>query len=188
MRPRIVALGDSLTAGHGIGTTAAFPAVLQQRIDAEGFDYTVVNAGVSRDTSAQAAARLEQVLAGDVRVLIVALGANDGLRGVPVATLKQNLSHIIEAAQTRRIAVILCGMEALPIYGWDYTTAFHHAYVELAGRYRIALVPFILRNVIDNPRLMLPDRIHPNAAGARAIAESIWPYLQPLLKRVRVAR
>jgi acyl-CoA thioesterase-1 len=79
-------------------------------------------------------------------------------------------------------------MEALPIYGWDYTTAFHHAYVELAGRYRIALVPFILRNVIDNPRLMLPDRIHPNAAGARAIAESIWPYLQPLLKRVRVAR
>jgi acyl-CoA thioesterase-1 len=103
MRPRIVALGDSLTSGHGIGTTAAFPAALQQRIDAEGFDY----AGVSRDTSAQAVARLDRALVGDVRILILAVGANDGLRGVPVAEVRRNISRIIEAAQARRIKVLL---------------------------------------------------------------------------------
>ena len=103
MRPRIVAPGDSLTSGHGIGTTAAFPAALQQRIDAEGFDY----AGVSRDTSAQAVARLDRALDGDVRILILAVGANDGLRGVPVAEVRRNISRIIEAAQARRIKVLL---------------------------------------------------------------------------------
>jgi acyl-CoA thioesterase-1 len=188
VRPRIVALGDSLTAGHGIGTAAAFPAVLQQRIDAEGFDYAVVNAGVSRDTSAQALARLDRALVGDVRILIAALGANDGLRGVPVGQLQHNLTQIIEAARARRIAVVLCAMEALPLYGWDYTTKFHNLYVELANRYQLPLVPFVMMNILGNPRLMLPDRVHPNAEGARAIADVVWPHLQPLLKRVRVAR
>ena len=146
-----------------------------------GFPYEVINAGVSRDTSAQARARLDRALEGDVRVLIVALGANDGLRGVPVAQLAANLSHIIETAQTRGIAVLLCGMEALPIHGWAYTAAFHQAYVDLAARYKVPLVPFILMNVIGDPRLMQPDRAHPNAEGARAIADVIWPYLEQLL-------
>ena len=188
MRPRIVALGDSLTSGHGIGTAASFPAVLQQRIDLEGFDYTVINAGVSRDTSTQALQRLDVALAGDVRILILAVGANDGFRGVPVAQVRQNLTRIIETAQARRIAIVLCGMEALPIHGWNYTQAFHALYEELASQYRIPLVPFVMMNVLGNPQLVLPDQIHPNASGARAIAESIWPYLQPLLKRVRITR
>jgi acyl-CoA thioesterase-1 len=188
VRPRIVALGDSLTAGHGIGAAAAFPAILQQKIDAEGFDYTVVNAGVSRDTSAQALQRIDAALDGDVRILIVALGANDGLRGVPVAQLRQNLTRIIDAAKGRGIDVILCGMEALPIYGWTYTTDFHNVYVELARNYSLPLVPFIMMNVLGNPSLMLPDRAHPNANGARAIAEVIWPFLHPFLKRMRVGR
>ena len=149
---RIVCLGDSLTSGHGIGTAVAFPALLHQRVRRAGFPYEVINAGVSRETSAHARARLDRALDGDVRVLIVALGANDGLRGVPVPQLTANLSHIIEAAQKRGIAVLLCGMEALPIHGWAYTAAFHQAYVDLAARYKVPLVPFILLNVIGNPR------------------------------------
>src|SRR5471032_1868288 len=155
---RIVCLGDSLTSGHGIGSTAAYPALLHQRVRRAGFPYEVVNAGVSRETSAHGLARLDRALDGDVRVLIVALGANDGLRGVPVAQLSSNLSHIIERAQARKIAVLLCAMEALPLYGWAYTTAFHNLYLELAARYRVPLVPFILQNVIGNPRLMQDER------------------------------
>jgi len=188
VRPRIVALGDSLTSGHGIGPAASFPAVLQQKIDGEGFDYTVINAGVSRDTSTQALRRLDGALAGDVRILILAVGVNDGVRGVPVAQVRQNLTRIIETAQARRIATILCGMEALPIYGWNYTQAFHALYEQLASQYRVPLVPFVMMNVLGNPQLVLPDQIHPNANGARAIADTIWPYLQPLLKRVRITR
>lgn len=116
-----------------------------------------------------------------MRVLVVALGANDGLRGVPVAQLTANLSHIVEVAQKRGIAVLLCGMEALPIHGWGYTRAFHQTYVDLAARYKIPLVPFILLNVIGDPRLMQADRAHPNAEGARAIADVIWPHLERIL-------
>jgi acyl-CoA thioesterase-1 len=183
-RPKIVALGDSLTSGHGIGRDRAYPALIQQRLDAAGLDYEVVNAGVSGDTSTRAVRRFEGALDGDVRVLVVALGANDGLRGVPVEQLKSNLSRIIEAAQARGITVLLCGMEALPIYGWDYSVAFHNAYRELADRYTVRLVPFILMNVIGNPALMQPDHAHPNAAGARAIADNIWPYLEDVLPQV----
>ena len=146
-----------------------------------GFPYEVINAGVSRDTSAQARARLDRALEGDVRILIVALGANDGLRGVPVAQLSDNLGHIIDVAQKRDITVLLCAMEALPLHGWAYTAAFHQAYVDLAARYKVPLVPFILLNVIGVPRLMQADRAHPNADGARAIADVIWPYLEKLL-------
>src|SRR5882672_11292823 len=182
---RIVCLGDSLTSGHGIGTAAAYPALLHQRVRRAGFPYEVLNGGISRETSAQARARLDRALEGDVRVLVVALGANDGLRGVPVAQLTANLSHIIEVAQKRGIAVLLCGMEALPIHGWAYTTAFHQAYVELSARYQIPLIPFILMNVLGNPRLMQADHAHPNAEGARAIADVVWPYLEDVLKNPR---
>ena len=178
---RIVCLGDSLTSGHGIGAAVAFPALLHQRVRRAGFPYEVVNAGVSRDTSAQARARLDRALEGDVHVLVAALGANDGLRGVPVAQVADNLRHIIETAQQRGISVLLCGMEALPIHGWAYTAAFHRAYLELAVRHQVPLVPFILLNVIGNPRLMQADRAHPNADGARAIADVIWPYLERVL-------
>jgi len=179
---RIVCLGDSLTSGHGIGTAAAFPALLHQRVRRAGFPYEVVNAGVSRATSADARARLDRALEGDVRILIVALGANDGLRGVPVAQVTANLGHIIEVAQKRGIAVLLCGMEALPIHGWAYTAAFHQAYVDLAARYKVPLVPFILLDIITNRSMMQADRAHPNAEGARAIADVIWPYLERMLK------
>jgi acyl-CoA thioesterase I len=180
-RPRIVVLGDSLASGRGIGLAHAFPAILQEKLDDDGLDYEIVNAGVSGDTTTGAVRRFERALDGNVRVLVVELGANDGLRGVPVAQLKSNLSRIIEVAQARDITVLLCRMEALPMYGWDYTVAFHKVFDELAERYDVPLVPFFLINVISNRELMQPDRAHPNAAGARAIADNIWPYLKPIL-------
>jgi acyl-CoA thioesterase-1 len=180
-RPRVVVLGDSLASGRGIGTDQAFPAVLQRKLDDEQLEFEMVNAGVSGDTSTRALRRYERLLVDNVRILVLELGANDGLRGIPVAQVKDNLSQIIEAAQARGITVLLCGMEALPIHGWDYTVKFHNAYAELARKYDVPLVPFILMNVIGNRDLMQPDRTHPNAAGARAIAENIWPYLKPLL-------
>jgi acyl-CoA thioesterase I len=181
--PRIVALGDSLTSGRGIGKDEAYPAVLQKRLVDGGYHYHVVNAGVSGDTTERALRRYRDALDGDVKVLIVALGANDGLRGVPVERLKSNLSAIIEEAQHRGIAVVLVGMDALPLHGWAYSVAFHRAYEELAARYAIPLVPFVLVNIMTDPSMMQGDRAHPNQAGARTIADLIWPHLQPLLKR-----
>ncbi|MBW8865762.1 MAG: arylesterase [Acidobacteria bacterium] len=180
-RARIVVLGDSLASGRGIGADNAFPAVLEKKVKDEGLEFEIVNAGISGDTSSGALRRFERLLDDDVRVLVLELGANDGLRGVPVAQVKTNLGRMIEAAQARRIAVLLCGMEALPIHGWDYSVAFHNVYGELAKKYDVPLVPFILMNVIGNRDLMQPDHAHPNAAGARAIADNIWPYLKPLL-------
>ena len=181
--PRIVVLGDSLTSGHGIEPASAYPAVLQQRIDEDGYHYQVVNAGVSGDTTARAVRRYPPVLDGDVRILIVALGANDGLRGVAVERLTSNLSTIIEDAQRRGIAVVLIGMDALPVHGWPYSVAFHRAYDELAERYHLPLVPFVLMKLMTDPALMQSDHAHPNQAGARVIADIVWPYLQPLLRQ-----
>lgn len=182
-RPRIVVLGDSLASGRGIGTASAFPAVLQQKLDDAGLPYEVVNAGVSGDTTSGGLRRFERFLDASVRVLVVELGANDGLRGVPIDRVKENLGRIIETAQARGITVLLCRMEALPMYGWDYTAAFHKAFDEIGRRYDVPMVPFILMNVIGNRDLMQPDRAHPNAAGARAIADNVWPYLRPLLAK-----
>jgi acyl-CoA thioesterase-1 len=176
-----VTLGDSLTSGHGIGKGAAYPAVLQSRLDDEGVALEVVNAGVSGATSADGARRVRNALQGDVRVLVVALGANDGLRGLPVPRLKANLSGIISEAQSRGIAVLLCGMDALPLYGWAYSVAFHRVFQELADEFHVPLVPFMLSGVIGNPAMMQRDGIHPNADGARVVAANIWPYLQPLV-------
>lgn len=181
--PKIVAFGDSLTSGRGIGKAAAYPAMLQERLEDNGYKYEVVNAGISGDTTARALRRYRDALDGGVEILILALGANDGLRGVPVEQVKSNLSVIIEDAQRRGIGIILVGMDALPLHGWDYSRAFHRLYEELAARFRIPFVPFLLVNVMSHPSLMQDDRVHPNRAGARAIADLIWPSLQQLLSK-----
>src|SRR3954453_7448005 len=146
-RPRVVFLGDSLTAGLGLSPEQAFPSLIQQKIDAEGLDYQVVNAGVSGDTSAGGLSRLDWALDGDVRVMVVALGGNDGLRGLPASELKKNLSTIIERAQAKHIAVVLAGMEAPPNFGQGYIAEFHKVYPELAKQYGVPLVPFLLQGV-----------------------------------------
>src|SRR5258707_11560888 len=136
----MVILGDSLTAGLGLPPDQAYPTLLQQRLDKEGLKYEVVNAGVSGDTSAGGLARLDWALEGDVRVLIVALGGNDGLRGLPPEELKANLSQIIERAQQRRIQVVLAGMDAPPNFGQSYIVSFHQVYPVLANQYKISLI------------------------------------------------
>ena len=183
--PRIVALGDSLTSGRGIGKADAYPAVLQGRLEENGYRYQVINAGVSGDTSGRALRRYRDVLDGSVKILIVALGANDGLRGIPVEQLTSNLSAIIEDAQRRHIAVVLVGMDALPMHGWGYSVAFHRVYEDLGSRYGIPLVPFVLMRVLTDPSLMQSDHAHPNQAGARVIADLIWPHLEPLLEKTQ---
>jgi acyl-CoA thioesterase-1 len=184
-RPRIVALGDSLTAGLGVPIAAAYPSVLQQRLDADGLDFEIVNAGVSGDTSAGGLARLEWALQGDVRVLIVALGGNDALRGLPPDELRRNLAQIIERAQARGILVILAGMEAPPNYGRDYTVAFHKVYPALAAQYHATFVPFLLQGVAGNEALNQRDGIHPTAAGARVVADNVWAVLKPIAEARR---
>jgi len=184
-RPRIAVLGDSLTAGLGVAQTASYPALLQERLAAAGLDFEIVNAGVSGDTSAGGLARLDWALDGDVRILIVALGGNDGLRGLPAAELQANLAQIIERAQARRIAVILAGMEAPPNYGRDYIVSFHKIFPALAAKYRVALVPFLLQGVAGDDALNQRDGIHPTAAGARIVADNVWAVLKPIAEARR---
>lgn len=183
--PRVVALGDSLTAGLGLPVDRSYPAILGERLKQEGTNYEVVNAGVSGDTSAGGLSRLDWALAGDVRILIVALGGNDALRGLPAEELKQNLSTIIERAQARHITVILAGMEAPPNFGRDYIVAFHRVYPDLARRYRVALVPFLLQGVAGIDRLNQRDGIHPTAEGARMVADNVWAVLKPIVDKQR---
>jgi acyl-CoA thioesterase-1 len=180
-RPRVVVLGDSLTAGLGLPSQEAFPALLQRKIDADNLKFEVINAGVSGDTSAGGLRRLDWALEGDVQVLIVGLGANDGLRGLPVEEMRRNLSAIIERAQARHITVVLCGMEAPPNFGTSYTTAFRAAYKDLASKYDVAFVPFLLDGVAGLADLNQEDGIHPNARGAQRVADTVWSTLRPLL-------
>jgi acyl-CoA thioesterase-1 len=178
-----VFLGDSLTAGLGLAPDQSFPSLIGKRLKGQGFDYEVVNAGVSGDTSASGLRRLEWSLEGDVKVLIVALGGNDGLRGLPPADMKKNIGAVLEGAKARGIPVILAGMEAPPNYGVDYTKAFRQAYADLAKQYDVRLIPFLLQGVAGDPSLNQADGIHPNVRGAEKVAELVWPELEPLLRR-----
>jgi acyl-CoA thioesterase-1 len=177
---KIVAFGDSLTSGHRLPRGDAYPAVLERALRDAGLPSTVVNHGVSGDTTSGGVRRLEAALAENPRILIVAFGANDGLRGVPVAQVRANLERIVETATARGARVLLVGMEALPLYGWQYTVDFHNVFPAVAAQYDVPLVPFMLDGVLGDPKLMGPDGIHPNAAGARAIAANILTALRPL--------
>lgn len=184
--PRIIFLGDSLTAGLGLDIAQSFPALIQKRIDAGSYEYEVVNAGVSGDTSAGGLRRLEWALGeGTPAILVVALGGNDGLRGLPTEQLENNLAQIIEHGQKRNLTVILAGMEAPPNFGAEYTARFRNVYTSLAERYRIRLIPFLLDGVAGNPTLNQADGIHPNIRGAELVADLVWRVLQPELTVAR---
>jgi acyl-CoA thioesterase-1 len=186
-RPKIVVLGDSLTAGLGLLEIQSYPHLLQEKIDRDGFNYEVVNAGVSGDTSAGGLRRLDWTLQEDVRVLILALGANDGLRGLSVAEMKANLAQIIETARAKNIVVILAGMEAPPNYGAEYAASFRQAYRSLALQYRLLFVPFLLDKVAGQAALNQGDGIHPNPQGAAIVADTVWNVLKPLLDQISVS-
>jgi acyl-CoA thioesterase-1 len=167
----------------GLPPEQSFPALIQQRLDAEGYAYEVINAGVSGDTSAGGLRRLEWSLDGDVRVLIVALGGNDGLRGLPPSQLRNNLVNILDQAAARKIAIILAGMEAPPNNGREYADQFRAVYGDLAKAYNVRLIPFLLDGVAGIADLNQADGIHPNARGARIVADLVWRELEPLLSR-----
>lgn len=183
-RPRVVAFGDSLTAGLGLLEQEAYPALLQKKIDEAGYKFEVINAGLSGDTSAGGVRRLDWALEGDVRVLIVAFGGNDGLRGLPVSQMKENLSEIIDKARERNVVVILAGMEAPPNFGQEYATAFRQGFREVALNKRVLFVPFLLKDVAGKSELNQGDGIHPNQQGAQVIADTVWAVLEPLLDQM----
>jgi len=185
--PRIVVLGDSLTAGYGLYPEEAFPARLQQRLQLSGYQFEVVNAGVSGDTTAGGLRRLHWALEGDVRILIVALGGNDGLRGLPVEQMKDNLSEIVTIAASQGIKVLLAGMRAPPNFGSDYTKRFYEVFLELHEENDLLFVPFLLEGVARVPELNQMDGIHPNSKGADRVAAYLWSFLATMLPVVEVS-
>jgi acyl-CoA thioesterase I len=181
--PVIAVLGDSLTAGLGIAAGDAFPARLQARLHREGYRYRVVNAGVSGDTSASGLRRVDWVLRSRPEIVIVALGANDGLRGLGVAAMQSNLTQIVERLRAASARVLVAGMRVPPNYGDDYARRFEDSFRQVAARTGATLMPFLLAGVAGDPALNQPDGIHPTADGQAVIADNVWAYLKPLLRR-----
>lgn len=180
--PAIVAFGDSLTAGYGLSSEESYTSLLQRKLDENNYRYRVVNAGVSGDTSAGGARRVDWALqSGNVKVLILELGGNDGLRGLPVTDLRKNLSQIIERAQAKGVKVILAGMEAPPNMGAEYTLEFRQTFRDLAKQYQTPFIPFVLEGVGGRAEYNQPDGIHPNAEGEKVMTENVWRVLEPLL-------
>jgi len=178
----VVALGDSLTAGLGVAADEAFPARLEARLKTEGYVYRVVNAGVSGDTTAGGLRRVDWVLRARPEVVIVALGANDGLRGQDPRAMRANLDEIVARLQAARARVLLVGMRLPPNYGGDYTKEFEAVFPAVARRAKVPLMPFLLDGVAGVPRLNQADGIHPTAEGQQTIADHLWPFVRPLLR------
>jgi len=180
---RIVAFGNSLTAGLGVGASESYPALLQQRLDDLGYHYRVVNAGVSGETTAGGVRRVAWVLKSRPVIVILELGANDGLRGLNPEQTQANLEHIIQQLQQARVTVVLAGMKLPPNYGVEYTRAFESIYPALARRYHLELIPFFLDGVAGSTKLNQADGIHPTAEGYRVIVGKILETVRPLLKK-----
>ena len=187
-RARVVILGDSLTAGLGLAPDDAYPALLQARIDAADWPIEIAAMGVSGDTTAGGLRRLSWALEGDVELLLIALGGNDALRGLPVEQMRDNLARIIDRALDRGSRVVLAGMEAPPNFGAVYTSNFRDVFRSLAKSRSVTFVPFLLEGVAGVPDLNQRDGIHPNEAGAARVAEHLWPSLEPLLREIAADR
>jgi acyl-CoA thioesterase I len=179
----IVAFGDSLTAGLGVTPEDSYPARLQARLRADGYAYRVVNAGASGDTTAGGLRRVDWALKNRPDIVIVALGANDALRGQDLASVRANLDAIVARFQKAGARVLLAGMEVPPNYGARYAADFRRLYAEVARKRGAAFMPFLLDGVAGDPQLNLPDGIHPTAEGYRIVVEHLWPHVEPMLMR-----
>jgi len=177
----IVAFGNSLTAGFGADPGKSFPDFLQQDLAAAGLKWHVVNAGVSGDTTTDGLARLSEVLADKPSITIVEFGGNDGLRGLPIETTRANLEQMVQMLQAAGSKVVLAGMTLPPNYGPDYIHSFERIYRDLAVKYKVARIPFLLDGVAIHPELMQRDGIHPTAEGNEIVAKTVMRYLKPLL-------
>jgi acyl-CoA thioesterase-1 len=182
-KPKIVAFGDSLTAGFGLAEKESYPYLLQKKLEADGYNFEVVNAGISGETSLGGLERIDWVLEQEnVEILVLELGANDLLRGLPVARMKENLAKIIKKAQAKKITVLLCGMLAPASVGAQYQRDYTAAFPALATEYKVAFLPFLLENVALDKELNQGDGIHPNARGEIIMTENIYKALKPVLK------
>jgi acyl-CoA thioesterase-1 len=181
---RLVALGDSLTAGYGLAAHEAFPAVLQDMLRQKGYAVTIVNAGISGDTTAGGVSRAPQALSGDPDGMILELGANDGLRGFEPSFIRANLEVILDAAAARGVPVLLCGMQALMGMGTDYAGEFAAVYADLARERGLSFYPFFLEGVAAVPAKNLPDGLHPTAAGVREIAARMLPVAEDFVRLI----
>jgi acyl-CoA thioesterase-1 len=183
----ILFFGDSLTAGYGLEPSQAFPALIQEKINVLGWNFRVINAGLSGETTAGGLRRIDWVLQRPVDVLVLELGANDGLRGLPVEGAKQNLQAIIDRTRSKYpgVKVVLVGMQVPSNLGRDYTTRFRAIFPELATANDATLIPFLLEGVASVPELNLPDGIHPTAAGQKIVAENVWKVLEPVLRTMQ---
>jgi acyl-CoA thioesterase-1 len=179
----IVAFGDSLTAGYGVDPGKSYPDFLQRRLDAAGYQYHVVNLGVSGDTTTDGIQRLPDVLAARPEIVILEFGGNDGLRGLPVATTRANLARMIETLQKANIRILLAGMTLPRNYGAAYIHSFEQVYVDLASQFHLPAIPFLLEGVGGHPELTQPDGIHPTAEGCKIVSGNVMKYLDPLLKK-----
>jgi acyl-CoA thioesterase-1 len=182
-RPVIAAFGDSLTEGFGVDPRHSYPAVLQRELDRRGVAYRVANLGVSGDTSTDGLARVAGVLALEPKVVVLEFGANDGLRGVPVERTKANLERIVQALQQAGATVVMAGMTLPPNYGPEYIRNFEQMYGDLARKYRLPLIPFLLAGAGGDARYMQRDGLHPNAAGYGIVARNVMQVLDKILTR-----
>ena len=180
-RPAIVAFGDSLSAGFGVDAGHSYPDFLQKELDRRSLRYRVVNAGISGNTSSDGLDRIDQVIALHPSVVVVEFGANDGLRGFPVAHTRANLEQMVSALQKAGARVVLAGMTLPPNYGADYIRSFSAIFPELAKKYKVALVPFLLEGVAGDKRYMQADGLHPNVEGNRRVAENAMRTLEKVL-------
>ncbi|MNJ93339.1 Acyl-CoA thioesterase I precursor [compost metagenome] len=179
---KLIVLGDSLTEGYGVAKDAAFPAVLEKKLHEAGKkEWSVVNAGVSGSTTASAISRMKWVFKSKPQAVLLVLGANDGLRGLKVEESKKNLAAAIEYAQGQKVKVILGGLYMPPNYGKDYTGQFKKMYEDLAKKYKLVFIPFILDKVAGDPKYNLADGIHPNEAGHKLIADNVFAVLKGAL-------
>ncbi len=186
--PKVVLFfGDSLSAGLGIDPAQAFPALIQKKIDSAKWNFKVINAGLSGETSAGGLRRADWLLRQKVNVLVLELGGNDALRGIDVETTKKNLQGIIDAAKAKHptVKIVLAGMQAPPNMGQSYAKAFQSIYPDLAKKNNVPLIPFLLEGVGGNPKLNLPDGIHPTPEGHKIVSEVVWKTLSPVLKELR---
>ena len=182
-RPIILAFGDSLTEGSGLPPGSGYPEMLQKELEEGGYEYRVINAGIGGDTTAGGVARLEMALALHPEIVILELGANDGLRGIPVASMQSNLDEMIVAFKKSGAHVVLAGMTLPRNFGPDYIHDFERVFPALAAKHRITLIPFFLEGAGGRPEMNLEDGIHPNEDGYRLVTANVLKYLEPLLKK-----
>lgn len=183
-RPILVCFGDSITAGRGLSPDQAYPAFLQRKLDAAGYNYKVVNMGTSGATTKDAIASLPSVLRLHPAVVIVEFGGNDGLRGLPLAQTRSNLDQVLTALENAHVKVLLAGITLPPDYGPDYIHAFDSIFPSLAARDHTAIVPMIYKNLVNVPGTIQADGIHPTAKGSEIIASTLMPVLKPLLRKI----